>query len=458
MAMFVFSRRELQRALWQLEHVLSTEQRNALANRLNRVGRDRLAAMWELIFLQALSSAVEIQHEVPLANDRRPDFSFIININDRQTNVIGDIACVSDAGLDENNPVGKFSDAISRLARKHGLNPAHFHGEFGARRHGSPAKRRVNLLLPTGKEFATLLTSVVEPYLEKLAASKPTKDELKYVAEDVELTVKYDQSKSSFGFGYPTYDLPISLTENPVFKRLRAKSDQLRAAPDNTIRLVILCDGDCASMRYSPFPGTYSSRQIGTDFLRQNSSIDLVLLVSVEQSNKFNMCLAGYRLKCDLVAAPISSRSFRASQSAIASIQKVLETAINGIPRPVTDPANAAIRCNQPGYGLGKHGGYQMGIDYIRISRRLLHELLAGKVTGAEFARLHGWSERQEENRFLFMLQRGFLIESTKIIVSNDDDDDWVEFRFSPRDPAITPFTGMPPADDTQLPRGGSRG
>src|SRR3546814_5052610 len=74
--MCVFSRRAIQDRLDLLQDVLSYEQHAKLVDRLNLPGRDRLAAMWETVFLQALSQVVAIRHEVELPNGRRPDFEF----------------------------------------------------------------------------------------------------------------------------------------------------------------------------------------------------------------------------------------------------------------------------------------------------------------------------------------------------------------------------------------------
>src|SRR3546814_15964892 len=87
-------------------------------------------------------------------------------------------------------------------------------------------------------------------------------------------------------------DRPLPYTtlfrSNPIHRTLGAKARQLKAAPDDVIRIISLCDGDCAAMRESVFVGTgssFSARQIATEFLRKTSSIDLVLLVTIEHKN-----------------------------------------------------------------------------------------------------------------------------------------------------------------------------
>jgi hypothetical protein len=50
----IYQRRALQRRLNELRGVLDDEAVSKLADRLNRAGKDRLAAMWELIVLHGL--------------------------------------------------------------------------------------------------------------------------------------------------------------------------------------------------------------------------------------------------------------------------------------------------------------------------------------------------------------------------------------------------------------------
>jgi hypothetical protein len=238
--------------------------------------------------------------------------------------------------------------------------------------------------------------------------------------------------------------LALSLTNNPIYNALKAKAKQLRAAPEDSIRLVILCDGDCAAMKKSIFAGTggsYTARQIATEFLRKTSAVDLVLLVTVEKQSEYQLS-GGYAMSYDLTAAPTNARSPRISDQIIEAIKKLLERSIQAIPMPMTDSCNAAIRCEESGYGLGKHGGYRMRGDKIAISARLVQELLAGRITSENFEKFHGWGFGPEDrlNPFEQALLRGKLISEIDITDCGDEDDNEMEFHFGSQDPAISPF------------------
>lgn len=440
--MFVFSRRAIQGKLDLLEDVLSPEQHAKLINRLNRPGRERLAAMWEVVFLQALSQVVVVRHEVALPNGRQPDFGFEFDHAGERRTIVGDIASVSDVGLDKQNLFREFCDEGSRLARKCGLDPNHFRYDVAGEQVGQWPKLKMKLLLPTGEAFTQIIKRVVEPFFRDLMQAPRPTAELKSEEPGVRFSIRYDQSQWASGGGHPCYDWAMSLTENPIYRALRAKADQLRAAPEDAIRIIILCDGDCAAMRKSVFSGNYSARQIATEFLRKTNAVDLVLLATVEQRNPHDLRLRDYVMNYDLTAAPPRQRSARISDDIIEAVQLLLERSVREIPTPMADACNAALRCEESGYGLGKHGGYEMGGNVIKISARLVQELLAGDVSAERFAEFHRWGQEPGDmpNPFARSLQRGELISAINVIDCGDEDDNQLEFRFGPPDPAVSPF------------------
>jgi len=438
----VFSRRAIQGKLDRLEEVLSPEQHAKLVTRLNRPGRERLAAMWEVVFLQALSQVAAIRHEVALQNGRQPDFAFEFDHGGGCLTIVGDIASVSDVGLDKQNLFREFCDEGSRLARKYRLDSNHFRYDVAGEQVGEWPKSKMKLLLPTGEAFTQLIKGVVEPFFRDLRQSPAAAAELKYEEPGVRFSIRYDESQWASGGGHPCYDLAMSLTENPIYRALRAKADQLRAAPKDAIRIIILCDGDCAAMRKSILSSNYSARQIATEFLRKTSAVDLVLLATVEQRNPHDLRLRDYVMSYDLTAAPQQQRSTRVSNDIIEAVRLLLERSVREIPTPMADACNAALRCEEGGYGLGKHGWYEMDGNVVRISARLVQELLAGDVSAERFAEFHRWDQEPGgmPNPFARSLRRGELISAINVIDCGDEDDDQLEFCFGPPNPAVSPF------------------
>lgn len=294
--------------------------------------------------------------------------------------------------------------------------------------------------------MAAMLKDVVEPFFRELAREPEQPASLPHKAPGIDFTIGYDPSQRFGGGGYPAYNLAYSKTKNPIHTALDKKADQLRHAPSDAIRLVVVCDGGCRPMQ-DQRPGngpSYAARDIAESFLGKTAAVDLVLLVTTERVNPSTMTRDHrLRLRLDLLAPPLHVRQGRLSQSTLATVQSFLERSFTHLPTPMIDAENARIRGSRKDYGFGHHGGYQMSGDSIRISSRVLQELLAGQIGFERFAQLHGWDKGPVSNHrspFELALQRGDMFDSVSTIDGGDDDDDWIEFHLRASDPAISPF------------------
>lgn len=182
------------------------------------------------------------------------------------------------------------------------------------------------------------------------------------------------------------------------------------------------------------------SREVAEDFLRQNSSIDAVLLVTVDATRPVLSNKTSYTMRYDLVIAPSNARSPRMDTMAIASLKALLETATHCVPEPILNALNAAIRCSKSDFGPDMIGGYIMSNGNISLSSRALQRLLAGEITADEFINSHGWNDISgPSNPFVRMMRSGRMINKIEV-ESTDQDDDWLKFSFGSIDSAIAPF------------------
>ena len=78
----------------------------------------------------------------------------------------------------------------------------------------------------------------------------------------------------------------------------------------------------------------------------------------------------------------------------------------------------------------------------IRMSARVLLEILAGEKTLSEFERDFGL--KPGGNPFKQMLESGRLISEVSIERRPDEDDDVIALRFGNRDAAVRPFSVSP--------------
>lgn len=445
MSNFVFSRRALQQSINRLASVLQNNQLVSIVDRLNRSGNSRLPAMWELVMLDALSGDGVLRHEIQLANGRRPDFELTVSLaEDEKVLIIGDVATVSDAGLDEQNPVKVLSAELSRLATKAGLNPNHFGYDVRGDRVGPYGNGRIKLFLPAKGQLLMLMGKEVAPWIFRLKTAPQRPDSFDYTGHEISFSLTYDPEQPYARGGHLSYDVAASRDRNPLFKALQGKVDQLKEAPPMALRLVIVCDGDSALLRQSQLmhsPGTFSAGEVAEDFLRKNSSIDAVLLVTIEEQRQVFDLNATYRMKYKLVVAPLHARSPRMTPSVTTVLDALLRKAIQRIPQPIQSAYTAAARCRLPGCGPDMIGDYRMNDHSVSLSSRALQRLLAGEITGSEFISAHGWNDTHgPSNPFARAVRSGQMITKIEIQGAGDRDDDWLTFSFCSSDPAVAPF------------------
>ena len=444
MTNLVFSRRALQKRLEALETVLTADVHEQLVARLENQGRDRLAAMWEAVILPALHEVSPLRHENPLADGSRPDFALTYTHGDAVFEIVGDITSVSHRGLHENNPVGHLWREVVRLARKYQLDPNHFRYDIKSRSDGEYGNSRTMLLLPSRKDLPALVKEHIEPFIRGLTREPASQASLPYSSPSVAFTLFYDQAQRFGGGAHASYNVPYSRTKTPIYTALRKKSDQLRHAPENSLRVVIVCDADCNALsRRRASNDSFSAVEIVAEFLRTTSAVDVVILVTTERVKPFDRSDFSLRLRTEVVTSQVAPTS-RLTSGAITAINTLFGAAILALPKPMTDARNAALRCEARDYGLGFRGGCTMSAKTIRISSRQTLELLAGATSATEFDRRQGWDKSSApngpSNPFANALARGQMIESVAVIDGEDHDDDWLEFRLGEPDPGISPF------------------
>lgn len=445
MSNFVFSRRALQQSINRLAALLQRDQLSSIVDRLNRSGNSRLPAMWELVMLDALSREGVLRHESPLPNGRCPDFELTVSLAaSEQIQVIGDVATVSDAGLDEQNPVDVLRAELYRLAAKAGLNPNHFGYDVRGARVGPYGDARMKLFLPLKGPLLMLMGKEVAPWIFRLKTEPQQPNSFEYATPEIGFSLTYDPMQRYARGGHLSYDVAASRDKNPLFKALKGKIDQLKGVSPTAIRLVIACDGGSALLRQSLLmrsPGTFIAREVAEDFLRKNSSIDAVLLATIEEQRQILDPTTTFRMKYDIVVAPLRVRSQRMTPVVIAALETVLSKAVQHIPQPIQSAYNAAARCHLPGCGPDMIGGYKMTDRNISLSSRALQRLLAGEITNHEFIAAHGWNDAQgPSNPFSRAVRSGQMIIKIEIEGAGDKDDDWLTFSFGMPDPAAAPF------------------
>lgn len=276
----IYQRRALQRRLKELRDVLDVEVIEKLAERLNHVGKDRLAAMWELVALHGLSKCGLLKVEVALASGQRPDVFFVQGT----LRLIADVTVVSDEGLDKENPFHELHQLIESAKSKLNLPIGGLDLRIRSKDERGKRGTRTVLLLPPRNKLQEFVGQTIMPQLREQIATGEFPLRIMIDDDEVGLDITIDPTKSPYSSGgFAVYDIPKIKDRSPLYNALKAKAEQLRGA--DGIVGVIVGDGDCITLSdRSTSWDEVSVRQIVAEFFRQFSSVDFVLLLSVSET------------------------------------------------------------------------------------------------------------------------------------------------------------------------------
>jgi hypothetical protein len=446
MPRLLFSRRSLQANLDALKGHLTAVDINRLVERLNAAGRDRVSATWEVALLASFNAEVSTLYEAELPDGRRPDLSFDIAVNDTTTSVIADITTISDQGLEDQNPIRLLADEFVRLARKRGINPDRLSVQASGALTGEMGKKKMILHLPSKSKITAFSATHFTPFLENVSTLPTIRHEQIVDDDESKLAIAYDPTQMFFSFGYPSYNVPYSLSKNPLANALHGKSDQLSQASEDSIRLIIITDGGSHMLRESQIPtgNNFQPKSIVDDFLRQSQTVDGVLLIWTDEEHRSFPPSHTVKLSVRLIFRPNTVKRAAPSQASQDALRDLLNKVLARLPSPLMTAANAFHRCKETSFLTKIHGGYRMSGNSLRVPMRQVLELLAGQpslgmpqleaLPNTPLPRAN-WSEFFEQR-----LKEGRLISSVNVIKDEIEDEDWLEFLFSEPDPAISPF------------------
>jgi hypothetical protein len=435
----IFHRRALQQRLTELRAILGDEAIDNLAERLNRVGKDRIAAMWELALFHGFSKCGSLRSEEELPSGRRPDIMFY----GRELQITADVTAVSDEGLDQDNPYHELSQLMEAAKKKLGLPIGGLDLRIGHRYETNKRGTKTVLKLPPKKKLREFVEKKVLPILREQAAVGQLPLRVVIDDEDVGIVITIDPSKSPYSSaGFAAYNVPTIKDRNPLYRALKGKADQLRGAPGLTG--VIVGDADCAALSgRSHGSGGLAAETIVQEFFRQHLSVDFVVLLSVRERGRSWVNVIPAERENHL------SIFVRDGCSSASQLKALFDEVSQHFPTPAMMPVNGASRAREEGYDLGHHGGYKTtGLNMVRIGLREFTEVLAGLRTlqdnGAKLAP-EGGSQLQQHNVpqsvILHNLLTGRLPISLDIIKTDENhNDDWVEIHFGEIDPAIAPL------------------
>jgi hypothetical protein len=443
--MAIFTRRQLQMMLNELGPWLAPSKVRDLINRLERTDPDQaVPAEYEMSLAWAITKLADLTFE-PSVGAKAPDF--LSNELFPAHAAIIEVAAISDDGLSGESAMERTANIISGFAdsvRKRASNNLHytFYETSGYR----PAQRKAGQLWSTSEYFRRRLASrkfklspAHESQLRSWLKDWPPKHPLRISGEDTELSISWKEwvhPNSRVFSSMPS--LTHSLTDNPVFRRLKEKErDQLRDVPPGTLRCIFLGDAGCRLLR-EPHTRDPTNRVVcGKDIIfhfLQDSTVDLVAIFSPRRrlentGNLRDNPRLWHSYVFDLKERPAG---FHDNVLRLHTL----------LPSPYLHGYQARSWLQQG--MLSKDRGQYMPLIIgsgpngvtARLSARALMDLIAGRITPEQFER----SALGGKNLFELWLTKGYAIRDVTFESSGDDrDDDRIVFRLEP-DPSSSPL------------------
>jgi hypothetical protein len=434
--MALFSRRYLQRVLDENATFLTGSQLQTAVGLLNSVCEECLAKEWETVIINAASKCGTVEHEPGAEGQRAPDIFF--RSVGATVQFIADVATISDRGFNRENPFDVLDEEFSRhLGNAKLLLTGGFHLQVDENRESGTrgSNRKVRLKLPPVNEFRQkIFTAAFFDFLRAVKADPERLHRFDLVAPDVGIHITYDPAKRGYhGGGHRAFDVATVIDRNPVYNALKNKGDQLKAVPFAGIRGIFLCDGGCQMLRSTPAGwSSYSVREVVTYFFQQFDSVTFILCLAVRTHSGLTIWDQHISIEPTLYVNP-------KAKSDSSSLRRVLEVVASHLPQPEWTPENAMHHLQATRSHSGRYIGTLKSGGPVKMSARMLLEILAGRRTLEDFGKEYSFDRLG--NPFSQMLDQGRLISEITIEKHPDKDDDVAVIEFRGPDAAVSPFS-----------------
>jgi hypothetical protein len=443
--MTMFARRSIQSFLNALDSILTPAQFDSLVDRLNLDDRDSVAAEWEVCVLFALMHLGRVTYEPPLPGTSNPDILFTSN-HDARRQFIADVTLISDIDLEEKNPINELTQLVAAQARKLGISGV-FSFNAGSTAAGKYGSYKVQLSIPHKRHLRVFVRDRIVPHLRSIAKSPAEPREFSITEPGYNLTVSYIPGQRFSFSNYRSYRNATKKDSNPLFNSLKRKREQLRDAQYEGCKGIIVCDGGCELLTKSfTIWDSYSKEQVVKEFFRQSTSISFVILLWVEQMPDSRSTPRPHRVIGQIAINP------KARNPLATDLEELLRQLPEQWPQPIQTGERTRLELegygprDKPRYWGRRFGGYQMSAGSnsftYRMSARELIEILSGRRSHRDFEQDAGFAAASAGriNPFENALQRGLTISAVNVEQFSDQDDDWIEFRMTGPDPALSPF------------------
>jgi hypothetical protein len=412
-------------------------------SKLNRNDFQSFDTEWEVAVLNAFGKLGKVVHEPALEG---PALLDLLYTHDDGSSFLADITSVSDEGFEEESPFKAFYVELQERLRKAGL--LYKGWSLGVGEHQVGYRERRRLALPPREEFAKeIFNTNFKEFLREVNEHPEQSRTYTVRTEKTAVSLTYNPQGTSFMSNLGVYNEAMTKDQNPVFNALRKKAKQLKKVSYEGPRGIVLCDGGSDMIHrqpHGPFDFNYNAVDAARDFLRQNQSINFILIVTSVWINKGVHSFAWPEEPVRKVEVTvIGNKNFDGLPAGVKESLKKLE---GQFPEPVNTPGGArdTIRYGFDPKALRPLAG---GIGYrhneIRIRASAVLALLAGRITQEELFKSLGfkpWSDKPGAMHNLFEFFLGASKRIVEVQVEDKYDDSTLVFKFDGPDPAVSSY------------------
>ncbi|MDA8707792.1 hypothetical protein N9M10_00305 [Hellea sp.] len=240
-------------------------------------------------------------------------------------------------------------------------------------------------------ELCNEFKAILNKWLETANWPPPKDIRIKLDYVDVIIRVKEHARPSSHNFHSSMPALCYSLEDNPIFKALEIKEEQLKETPDGNLRVVFLCDGGCRPLRdlndRDPTNRVKSANEIIRHFLGKKSKLDHVIIVAPRFDRNYRF---RHRTKKSWACT-----QFNGIKNDGKDYQVELNSLFSYFPAPRYESSNAkglvlqgVFKPNNLHQHLGttlmskKKGWHEL---QVKTSSKALYELMSGRIDFEQF-------------------------------------------------------------------------
>lgn len=440
--MVIFSRRTIQQMINENAAYLTEEQIDDHILRLDSNNFEAIATEWEVVVLNVFGKIGHVEHEPDLGTGRKLDLRFT-HYGD-QSQFVADIATVSDEGYEDETPLKAFDIEFDRYIKRAGLEIDDFGYSVEPR---PPIDAKTRLMLPEQKYFSEeIFNKQFKTFLLEVKQNLGEVRNHHILTGKTNIVITYDPEKIPSRGGY-VYTLATSKIKNTLYNALRSKQRQLRQIEFYGAKGIIVCDGGShmfnakASGEYRPY---FNAAEIINEFLRQNQSINFILVISViftkRGRTKINAQRPMRKVKVELFSHGNFVSLSDKLRNSIAEIEQYFPEPFN-IPNGERETIRRGFRPKEARPLLDY---LSVSDSEIRIWSNNLFALLEGSITQDKFFELSRFKDCYFESTHVSNPFEHFHRLKRKIVevrVEQVHDFTYLVFKYGGPDPATSDFS-----------------